>query len=219
LKWSPTNDSLSGRPYPLKSVYVSVLAAALLIAPSPAVSQATGSGQLIRSGDVIRLKIWREPDMSGEYIVDEAGTVVFPRVGEYNVLGDTNASLQGRLLADYQRYLRNPSIDIIVLRRIGIIGSVNQPGLKLVDPTVTISDALALAGGATPLGDPNKIRILRDGQEIAVEVGADMRLSDSPIRSGDQLFVPERSWISRNSGVVATGISASVALIIAVFIR
>jgi protein involved in polysaccharide export with SLBB domain len=203
----------------LKSVYLSMLAAALLSAPSPVLSQATGSGQLIRSGDVIRLNIWREPDMSGEYIVDEAGTVVFPRVGEYNVLGDTNASLQGRLLADYQQYLRNPSIDIIVLRRIGIIGSVNQPGLKLVDPTVTISDALALAGGATPLGDPNKIRILRDGQEIAVEVGADTRLSDSPIRSGDQLFVPERSWISRNSGVVATGISASVALIIAVFIR
>ncbi len=203
----------------MKSVYVSVLVAALLIAPSPVLSQATGSGQLIRSGDVIRLRIWREPDMSGDYIVDEAGTVVFPRVGEYRVLGDTNASLQGRLLADYQRYLRNPSIDIIVLRRIGIIGSVNDPGLKLVDPTVTISDALALAGGATPLGNPSKIRILRDGQEIAVEVGTDTRLGDSPIRSGDQLFVPERSWISRNSGVVATGISASVALIIAVFIR
>jgi protein involved in polysaccharide export with SLBB domain len=203
----------------LKSVYLSMLAAALLIAPSPVLSQTAGSGQLIRSGDVIRLRIWREPDMSGDYIVDEAGTVVFPRVGEYSVLEDTNASLQGRLLADYQQYLRNPSIDIIVLRRIGIIGSVNDPGLKLVDPTVTISDALALAGGATALGDPNKVRILRDGREIAIEVGVDMRLSDSPIRSGDQIFVPQRSWMSRNSGVVATAISASVALIIAVFIR
>lgn len=179
----------------------------------------TAVTQTLRPGDVVRLRIWREPDMSGEYVVDESGTVVFPRVGEYQVLRDTPESLTSRLLEDYRQYLRNPSIDITVLRRVRIIGAVNDPGLHMLDPTVTIADALAEAGGATSQGDQNKVRIIRDGQELAVDIRTDQRIADSPIRSGDQLFVPERSWISRNQGLVAATVSASVSLIIALFIR
>ncbi|MFQ5536407.1 MAG: polysaccharide biosynthesis/export family protein [Gemmatimonadota bacterium] len=182
-------------------------------------SMASPDSQLLRPGDVIRLRIWREPEMSGDFIVDEAGVVVFPRVGEYRVLDDTPETLAARLLADYRVYLKNPSIDVTVLRRIRITGAVNEPGLHLVDPTITVADALAMAGGATQLGDPDKIRIIRDGKAVAVDITRDTRIADSPIRSGDQIYVPERSWISRNSGVVAATITGTVSLIIALFIR
>jgi polysaccharide export outer membrane protein len=177
------------------------------------------SVQALQPGDIVRLRIWREPEMSGEFPVDEAGMVVFPRVGEYQVLNDTPETLAARLIADYRRYLVNPSIEITVLRRVRIIGAVNNPGLFPVDPTVTVADALALAGGATLNGDPDKIRIIRDGNEIAVDIRANTRIADSPIRSGDQIYVPERSWMSRNSGVVAAAITGTVSLIIALFIR
>jgi polysaccharide export outer membrane protein len=198
--------------------------ALLGLAVPPASSQeqpaeASSVRQYIRPGDVVRLRIWREPDMSGEYVVDESGTVVFPRVGEYQVLEDTPRSLADRLLEDYRRYLRNPSIDVIVLRRIRIIGAVNEPGLHLLDPTVTIADAVAQAGGATSQGDQNQVRIIRDGEELAVDVRTDQRIADSPIRSGDQLFVPERSWISRNQALMAATITGTVSLIIALFVR
>jgi polysaccharide biosynthesis/export protein len=209
------------------------LVVALALAPASACSQAqvppdpqpvAGStpsvaNQYLRPGDMVRLRIWREPDMSGDFPVDETGTVVFPKVGEYKVTEDTPASLQARLLADYQQYLRNPSIEIIVLRRVRITGAVTNPGLQMVDPTVTIADALAAAGGATPLGDPDKIQIIREGKTIAVKVRRDLRITDSPIRSGDQIYVPERSWVSRNSGVVAATITGTVSLVIALFIR
>jgi polysaccharide export outer membrane protein len=168
---------------------------------------------------VIRLNIWREPGMSGDFVVDEAGLVIFARVGAYALLAETPTSLEARLIADYGRFLRDPNINVTVLRRIIVRGAVNDPGLKLVDPTITIAAALALAGGATSLGDQNKIRILRDGQEIEADVTLDTRLADSIIRSGDQIFVPQRSWISRNTGIVATSISGSIALVIALFIR
>lgn len=177
------------------------------------------SSQFLKPGDVVRLRIWREPDMSGDYIVDEAGTVVFPRVGEYFVMDDTDEELQARLLADFRQYLRNPSIEITVLRRVRVIGAVNEPNLYQLDPTMTIADALARAGGATSIGDPDKVRIIRDGEQIAVNLRQNQRLADSQIRSGDQLYVPERSWISRNQGLVAATLSASVSLIIALFIR
>lgn len=207
-------------PQPAVSIVVNrLLILAVLVTVSWPHAANAQDPQALRPGDLIRLNIWREPDMSGQYIVDEAGTVVFPRVGEYSVLGETPATLEAKLLADYRQYLRNPSIDVTVLRRVLILGAVNDPGLKHVDPTVTIRDALAMAGGATALGDQNKIRIIRDNQEIAVDVSVDTRIVESIIRSGDQIYVPERSWVSRNSNVVATGLSASVALIIALFIR
>ena len=173
----------------------------------------------LRAGDVIRLRVWREPEWSGEFTVDETGTVVIPRVGEYQVFGDTPSSLKERLLIDYRRYLRNPSIDVTVLRRIRITGAVNSPGLHLVDPTITVGDALAMAGGATSLGQPDHIRIVRDGEQIAVNIRSDVRLVDSLIRSGDQIVVPERSWVSRNAPVVAATITATVSLVIALLIR
>lgn len=157
--------------------------------------------------------------MSGEFPVDEAGTVVFPRVGEYRVLDDTPETLAARLAADYRQYLVNPSIEVTVLRRVRIIGAVNNPGLFPVDPTVTVADALALAGGATLNGDPNNIRIIRDGQEIAINIRSNTRIADSPIRSGDQIYVPERSWVSRNAPVVAAAITGTISLVIALFIR
>jgi polysaccharide export outer membrane protein len=207
----------------LLAASLSLLALLGLVVP-PASSQEqpaepSSVRQYIRPGDVVRLRIWREPDMSGEYVVDESGTVVFPRVGEYQVLEDTPRSLADRLLEDYRRYLRNPSIDVIVLRRIRIIGAVNEPGLHLLDPTVTIADAVAQAGGATSQGDQNQVRIIRDGEELAVDVRTDQRIADSPIRSGDQLFVPERSWISRNQALMAATITGTVSLIIALFVR
>ena len=190
-----------------------------LSATSAGAQTTTADSQTIRPGDVIKVAIFREPDMSLDYVVDETGSVVFAGVGEYNVLGLTKAALEVRLLADYALRLRDPNINVTVLRRVRIIGSVNDPGLHLVDATVTIADALAMAGGATSLGDPDKVRIIRDGQEIAINLTVDTRLGASIIRSGDQIFVPERSWVSRNSNVVATALSGSVAIVIALFLR
>jgi len=183
------------------------------------VDAVSGHDPTLRPGDVVQLRIWREPTMSNQYPVDEAGVVVFPLVGEYHVLEDTPSSLRQRLLVDYRKYLKNPSIEVTVLRRVRIMGSVNKPGLYPVDPTVTLADALAMAGGATPLGQPDKVRLIREGKQLGVNLTQDMRIADSPIQSGDELYVPERSWFSRNSNVVATSVAASVSLIIALFIR
>jgi len=182
---------------------------------SPAQEAASNASRTLRPGDVVRLNIWREPDMSGDFTVDEAGMVVFPRVGEYRVIDESPESLKARLLADYQQYLRNPSIEITILRRIRIIGGVNNPGLHLVDPTVTVADALAMAGGPDQNAKQDEIRIIRDGIELDVKLGANTRIGDSPLRSGDQIYVPLRSWISRNAGLVAATLSALVSLTIA----
>jgi len=184
------------------------------VAPLAAQSGAL-SPQTLRPGDVIRLSIWREPDFSGEFSVDRSGVVVFPRLGAIRVVDLGPAELETTLQEQYRRYLVNPSIEVTILRRVNVMGAVQRPGLYPVDPTVTIADVLALAGGSTAIGDPSRIRLIRDGETISTSLGGDTRIGESPIRSGDQIVVPERNWITRNAGVVAASISAVVTLIVA----
>lgn len=157
--------------------------------------------------------------MSGEFLVDETGTVVLPRLGPLQVSSDSPRALQDRLVAAYGRFLNHTSIDVTVLRRIQVLGAVRSPGLYNVDATMTVSDALALAGGPLPQVSPDRVQLVRNGRRVEVRLSADSRLAALQMRSGDQLYVPERNWIARNSGLVAAGLTASVSLIIALFTR
>jgi protein involved in polysaccharide export with SLBB domain len=169
----------------------------------------------LHPGDIVRLRIWREPDLSGDFAVDEGGIVVFPKIGRLTVLGESPVWLKDTLVASYQVYLRNPSIDVILLRRVNVLGAVRNPGLYPVDPTMMLADVIAAAGGATPQGKSDEVQLLRGGKTVTANLTGGTRIADLQIRSGDQLFVPERSWVSRNSGVVAAALSATVSLFIA----
>ena len=108
--------------------------------------------------------------------------------------------------------------DLIELR---IVGAVHNGGLFNVDPTATVSGALAMAGGTTPQGQEDKVWVFRDGEIITTILGGTTLITDSPIRSGDQLYVawvsavPERSWISRNAVLVGTFVAATGAIVVA----
>jgi protein involved in polysaccharide export with SLBB domain len=109
-------------------------------------------------------------------------------------------------------------VEVTVLRRVNVLGSVRNPGLYYVDPTTTVADALALAGGVTSDGKQNSFELLRGGKRLPVDLSLNSRLADSPLQSGDQLRVPQRSWLSRNTALVAAALT-SVALVFAATIR
>lgn len=163
-------------------------------------------------GDVIRLRIWREPDLSGEFQVDADGIVVFPKIGAQRVTGESQEELRGRLVSLYAEYLRNPSIEVTFLRRINVLGSVRAPGLIAVDPTMVVADAIALVGGIMPDGRKDRIQLIRGDEVLIADITQRTRLADLPLQSGDQLYVPEKGWFSRNS-VGTTIVSAGLSLI------
>jgi polysaccharide export outer membrane protein len=177
-----------------------------------------GAEAVLQPGDLVRLKIWREPDLSGDYRVDENGVAVFPKVGPLPVARLSPNSLRSHLVSDYDRYLQNPSIEVTLLRRVNVLGEVKNPGLYDVDPTMSVADVLAMAGGVTTEGNPKKIELLRQGKHKPVQLTPQSRLADAPLRSGDQLRIPERSWLSRNGTVVAAGITAA-ALVTTAMVR
>ena len=95
-----------------------------------------------------------------------------------------------------------------------MLGAVRTPGLYPVDGTMTVGDVVALAGGATPEGRTDQVELIRQGKRIAVRLSAATRIDATPLRSGDQLFVRERKWGTRNIGIV-TGLATSLAWLLA----
>jgi protein involved in polysaccharide export with SLBB domain len=195
-----------------------VVALALLLA-APLAAQ-TGSpadaADGLRAGDVVRLRIWMEPELSGDFPVGEQGIVVLPRIGPLAANGEPVAALRGRIVDAYAAFLSHASIDVILLRRVQVLGAVRTPGLYHVDPSMNIGDVLALAGGATTHGRIDRVELFRGGRRVTTELSPVTAVAGSPIRSGDQLRVPEKSWAMRNPGVLIGGISAVLSFTLAV---
>ena len=192
------------------STSVGSLTAQVGVGSSPAAREA---GNIVQPGDMIRLKIWREPEMSGDVTVDEQGVATLPRIGAIRVSGVPADSLKRLLVQSYAKFLRDPSVDIAVLRRITVLGAVRTPNVYQVEPTMTVADALALAGGATPDGKQDQVELRRRGGGKPLKLTRESRLADTPIRSGDELFIPQRSWLSRNPGLVIGAVSTVVSIL------
>lgn len=198
---------------PLSSAPSATVATVASPAPVATGDAAVVPATALRPGDVVRVRIWREPDLSGEYPVDERGMAVFPRLGPVDVSHVTPDSLQRQLVAAYQEYLRNPSIEVVPLRRVMVGGQVMRPGVFTVDPTTTVADVIALAGGATPQGRPDRVRVMRGAERVTTQLGVRTRIGDSAVRSGDQIFVPERSWVVRNGSLLLGSVTTLLAVV------
>jgi polysaccharide export outer membrane protein len=168
----------------------------------------------LKPGDVVRIEIWREEDLSGDFTVNELGLVTLPLIGEKDVNGLTMQQLRDQLIAEYRVQLLNPSIIVTPLRQVHVLGEVNAPGTYAVDPTVTLAGAIALAGGASAQGNLRKIRIAREGTVIKDAARAEETLQQVDVRSGDQIFVDRRSWFERNSTFVISAMMSLTSLII-----
>jgi polysaccharide export outer membrane protein len=188
--------------------------------PPPATSGALEPSTVgLKPGDAVSVQVWREADLSGTFVVDDRGYVTLPLLGELSVEGYGVARLRERLHSDYAAYLRNPSVEVTVLRRLNILGEVRNPGLYSVDATVSVADAIAMAGGITPAGDPRKIQVVRGDESIVQNLGEATTIGTARIQSGDQIVVGQKGWIARNSGVVVGSLIAATAIIAAAFIN
>ncbi len=149
--------------------------------------------------------------MSGDYPVDQAGRVALPLIGVQNVLGVPADRLRQEILSAYEEQLRNQTISVMFLRRIRVLGEVKTPGLYHVDPTMTLIDAVALAGGPTNTGSLENVSILRGSTEIEADLS---KPGLQQVESGDQIVVGEKGWWSRNGKwVIGTATTLTVVMI------
>lgn len=84
---------------------------------------------------------------------------------------------------------------------------------------MSVADAVALAKGRTQRADEGKVMLRRGDQVVVADLRLDMRVSESAILSGDEIFVPRLSWLDRNlSAAVAVG-STVAGILVTLMIR
>jgi protein involved in polysaccharide export with SLBB domain len=155
-------------------------------------------------GDGLRLRIYREPDLSGEYVVDERGVVVLPKIGEWRVTGIPADSVRGAIRAALRQFLATESIEITPFRRVAVTGAVLKPGLYPVEPSMSVADALILAGGVAPIGKESVVLLRVAGARSGTEVLAETRVWDTGAGGTRQLHVPQKPWAQRNGTLLAS---------------
>lgn len=186
-------------------------------APAQAVpAQASQDANSLLPGDVIRVAIWREEDLSGEFQVDQDGSVILPLLGRRQVVGISPDRLREQLTEEYADYLVNTAVNVTLLRRVVVLGEVRMPGQYTVDATQSVADLIARAQGLSPDGNADDIRLLRQGESFRTNLSGTQSIAEAGIRSGDQIVVGKRPWLSRNfsSLVGVASIIANVIVII-----
>jgi polysaccharide export outer membrane protein len=176
---------------------------------STAAAQRAAEGH-IEPGDRVAVKVYLEPSLSDEVLVNTHGDIVLARLGAIHVTPIAVGALQDTLRARYATFLRNPDVSVTVLRRVVVNGDVGRPNVYYVDVASTLRDVIAQAGGVTENGNPDKVAIIRNGERIPVPNWRDDVSRASDLRSGDQIFVPKRSWLYRNMfSIASTGVLIS----------
>jgi polysaccharide export outer membrane protein len=183
------------------------------------VSGGASAEDVIRPGDVVRLTVLRQGELSGEFPVNQFSTVVLPLLGEYDVTHESNRSLREKVIRDLQLIRSVRDIELVVLRRVRVVGEVNLPGVYQLDPTMSVADAVANARGRTELGEEGKVLLRRGGQVVDADLRLDMPISESEILSGDEIYVPRRGWIDLNLGEVVAGVATLSGIIITLLVR
>jgi len=146
------------------------------------------------TGDVVRVSVYGEPEMTQSYHVDDGGALSLPLVGAINVRGLTTQMAAAKVtgaLAD--GYIREPSVAVEIeqYRPFFIQGAVATDGQFPYVYGMTVRAAISTAGGFSDTADRTKAIIYRrQGQEMVKGVVA----LDFPIYPGDTIVISER-WL------------------------
>jgi protein involved in polysaccharide export with SLBB domain len=157
---------------------------------------------VLGTGDLVEVRVFREPDLGGTYFVDYQGDIDFPLIGKVRLLGkdpyQVGAEIAHRLA---EGYLKQPQVSILVRehnsQKIHVLGEVQRPGSFNYEVGMTVIQAVTNAGGFTKLAATNQVRIARvvsgSEQKYTVPVG-DIGKGNAPnfrLQPGDIIYIPE----------------------------
>lgn len=172
-------------------------------------------------GDEVRVRVYREPELNGQWVVNGRGEVQLPGLGRMVVVGLTVDSLTELISRGYSRRIIDAVVDVGIARSLPVLGEVRAPGVYTAEPTMTVQQLVARAGGLSGTGRRMPTILLqkgRDGTRYALSV--DQRLDRVPIDDGDAVIVLDpNAWERRMDSIVRYVTFASLALQLVMFSR
>jgi polysaccharide export outer membrane protein len=181
----------------IRRVAVLILAVAVAL-PGICSTEEERTGSRFRAGDKVKIQIWREEDVSGEYQLDSYGDLRLPLVGDVPAAGLTADALADTLEERYSAYIKSPMIIVTPMFRVTILGAVKMPGSYWVSGAENVMDLIAMAGGLAEKAVMERTKITRGEEVIVVNAAQYIRtgktLGDIGVQSGDIVVVPRSRW-------------------------
>ncbi|CAL1240853.1 polysaccharide export protein EpsE [Candidatus Methylocalor cossyra] len=157
---------------------------------------------VLEPGDIIRITVFQNPELTTEARVSEAGTIAFPLIGTVAVRGLELPAAEQKI-ADRLReggYVLQPQVSILPVQtrgsQVAVLGQVNRPGrYPLEGPDVRLSTLLAMAGGPTATAADTLVLVgVRNGKPFRREIDLSALFAkgegqDPPLESGDTLYI------------------------------
>jgi polysaccharide export outer membrane protein len=182
-------------------------------AQSPAAPAASASSTL-NPGDLVRITVWRKPELSGDFVIASDGTVSHPLYRGVRVTGIPLAAVEARLRDFLGTLEENPQFVVEPLLRVAVAGEVRQPNLYNLRPETSLAQAVAIAGGTTERGRRDRLRLVRDNREVVVDLRRpDQSGAGMLVRSGDQIVVERQRAAWDVVGPVVSILGATAAIV------
>ena len=163
---------------------------------------------LIGAGDVLNIFVWRNPEVSGSFVVRPDGMITTSLVEDIAVAGKTPTELARSIEEILATYLRDPIVTVTVNKFVGpfseqirVIGEAAQPQAINYTQHMTLLDVMIKVGGLTEFADGNDAILVRieNGEQKQYEIMIDELLKDGEISAnvdmlpGDIIIIPE-AW-------------------------
>jgi polysaccharide biosynthesis/export protein len=167
----------------------------------------------LRAGDILQLKVYRDSELSGSYLIEANGLVQIPGLGTIRAAGlRPDQVTQAMVEAMRSKGFREPELAIRPQIRISVLGQVRTPLLYSVDPGLSLLQVITLAGGPTDRADLKRTRVIRDGRAYEVDLAAALHGSASgrvALYSNDVVFVPPKKGLTQQNVLFIVGISSA----------
>jgi len=135
----------------------------------PVTAKAHDDSYIIGIDDVLAINVWKEPDVSRMVPVRSDGKISLPLAGEIQASGQTPKQLEAELSSKLKSYIAEPEVTVIVQesksQKFNILGQVNRPGSFPLTNSLTVLDAIAVAGGFRDFAKQKSIYVLRQNPD------------------------------------------------------
>lgn len=158
---------------------------------------------VIGASDQLKITVWKNPEMSSDARVRPDGTITMPLIGDIQAAGRTPSELQKEITNKLSSYVREGAVVSVAVTEVNsyrftVGGNVEHGGIFSSKYYVTVSEAIATAGGLNKFANPHKLVIVRNDGHGVRRVPIDYERvasgqhpeEDLPLIAGDSLFVP-----------------------------
>jgi polysaccharide biosynthesis/export protein len=154
---------------------------------------------ILGPGDLIKITVFNNPDLTLDTRVSESETVSFPLIGQVKIGGLSTFTAESKIASLLEKggYIKNPQVNIFVTqfqsKLVSVLGRVDKPGRYPIDRTTNLADLLALAGGVLPDGS-DLVTVVSGSSKAEYDlqkiVGKTDTLKSVIISGGEVVFVP-----------------------------